>query len=34
VAGVFGHPQLWQKLLGGVTRDLLDGTTLPILMSH
>jgi len=34
VAGAFGHPKLWEKLLGGVTRDLLDHTRLPIFMSY
>ncbi|MGH6834888.1 MAG: universal stress protein [Methylocella sp.] len=34
VAGAFGHPRLWEKLLGGVTRDLLARMSLPILMSH
>jgi nucleotide-binding universal stress UspA family protein len=34
VAGAFGHPRLWEKLLGGVTRDLLDGMKLPIFMSY
>ena len=34
VAGAFGHPKLWEKLLGGVTRDLLDGMNFPIFMSH
>lgn len=34
VAGAFGHPKLWEKLLGGVTRDLLGGMQLPILMSY
>ncbi len=34
VAGAFGHPRLWEKLLGGVTRDLMARMTLPILMSH
>jgi len=34
VAGAFGHPSLWEKLLGGVTRDLLDHLTLPLMMSH
>jgi len=33
VAGAFGHPKVWEKLLGGVTRDLLARMTLPILMS-
>ena len=34
VAGAFGHPRLWEKLLGGVTRDLMARMALPILMSH
>jgi nucleotide-binding universal stress UspA family protein len=34
VAGAFGHPKLWEKLMGGVTRDLLARMTLPILMSY
>ena len=34
VAGAFGHPRLWEKLLGGVTRDLLARMSLPIMMSH
>ncbi len=34
VAGAFGHPRLWEKLLGGVTYDLLARMTLPIFMSH
>ena len=34
VAGAFGHPRLWEKLLGGVTRDLLDHMSLPIFMSY
>ncbi len=34
VAGAFGHPKLWEKLMGGVTCGLLDGMTLPVLMSH
>jgi nucleotide-binding universal stress UspA family protein len=34
VAGAFGHPRLWEKILGGVTHDLLARMTLPILMSH
>jgi nucleotide-binding universal stress UspA family protein len=34
VAGAFGHPKLWEKLLGGVTRDLLDCMNFPIFMSH
>jgi nucleotide-binding universal stress UspA family protein len=34
VAGAFGHPRLWEKLLGGVTRDLLDGMKFPIFTSY
>jgi len=34
VAGAFGHPRLWEKLLGGVTHDLLARMSLPIMMSH
>ncbi len=34
VAGAFGHPRLWERLLGGVTRDLLTRMNLPVLMSH
>jgi nucleotide-binding universal stress UspA family protein len=34
VAGAFGHPRLWEKLMGGVTRDLLACMSLPLLMSY
>ena len=34
VAGAFGHPRLWEKLLGGVTHDLIAHMTLPIFMSY
>lgn len=34
VAGAFGHPRLWEKMMGGVTRDLLARMSLPVLMSH
>ena len=34
VAGAFGHPRLWEKMLGGVTRDLLARMNLPVLMSY
>ncbi len=34
VAGAFGHPRLWEKMLGGVTHDLLTRMSLPIFMSH
>jgi nucleotide-binding universal stress UspA family protein len=34
VAGAFGHPRLWEKMLGGVTHDLIARMNLPIFMSH
>ncbi len=34
VAGAFGHPRLWEKMMGGVTRDLLARMSLPLLMSY
>jgi nucleotide-binding universal stress UspA family protein len=34
VTGAFGHPKLWEKLFGGVTRGLLDRMTMPTLMSN
>ena len=34
VAGAYGHARLWEKMLGGVTRDLLADLRLPVLMSH
>jgi nucleotide-binding universal stress UspA family protein len=34
VAGAFGHPRLWEKMLGGVTHELIAHMALPILMSH
>jgi nucleotide-binding universal stress UspA family protein len=34
VAGAYGQPKLWEKMMGGVTRDLLTRMTLPILMSY
>lgn len=34
VAGAFGHPRLWEKILGGVTHDLIARMSLPIFMSH
>jgi nucleotide-binding universal stress UspA family protein len=33
VVGAYGHARLWEKLLGGVTRDILIRTAMPILMS-
>lgn len=34
VAGAYGHPKLWEQVMGGVTRDLLEQMTLPTLMSY
>ncbi len=34
VAGAFGHPRLWEKMLGGVTHDLIAHMRLPVFMSH
>ena len=34
VAGAFGHSQMWEQVMGGVTCDLLAQMTLPILMSY
>jgi nucleotide-binding universal stress UspA family protein len=34
VAGAFGHARLREKLLGGVTRDLLARMSLPLMMTH
>jgi nucleotide-binding universal stress UspA family protein len=34
VAGTFGHPRLWEKMMGGVTADLLARMKLPVLMSY
>jgi len=34
VMGVFGHSRLRELLLGGVSRDLLDGSEIPLLLSH
>jgi nucleotide-binding universal stress UspA family protein len=34
VTGAYGHSKLWENLVGGVTRDLLDHMTFPIFMSH
>ena len=34
VAGAYHHAQLRERLLGGVSRDLLDHLTVPVLMSH
>jgi nucleotide-binding universal stress UspA family protein len=34
VAGAFGHARLWEKMLGGVTNDLIARMRLPVFMSH
>jgi nucleotide-binding universal stress UspA family protein len=34
VAGAYHHSRLRESLLGGVSRDLLDHMTVPVLMSH
>jgi nucleotide-binding universal stress UspA family protein len=34
VAGAYHHSHLREELFGGVTRDLLDHMTVPVLMSH
>lgn len=34
VAGAYGHSRVREMLLGGVTRRLLEGMTLPVLLSH
>jgi len=34
VAGAFGHSRLKERIFGGVSRDLLQNMSLPMLMSH
>jgi nucleotide-binding universal stress UspA family protein len=34
VMGAYGHSRLQERLLGGVTRGMLESTTVPTLMSH
>jgi nucleotide-binding universal stress UspA family protein len=34
VAGAYHHSQLREALVGGVSRELLDHMTVPVLMSH
>ncbi len=34
VMGGFGHTRLWELVLGGVTRTMLEAMTVPVLMSH
>jgi nucleotide-binding universal stress UspA family protein len=34
VMGAYGHSRLGERVLGGVTRDILQHTIMPVLMSH
>lgn len=34
VMGGYGHSHLQERILGGVTRDMLQAMTVPTLMSH
>jgi nucleotide-binding universal stress UspA family protein len=34
VMGAYGHSRFRESLLGGATRDMLEGTSLPLLMAH
>ncbi len=34
VIGGYGHPRVWEIVMGGVTRALLQRMTVPVLMSH
>ena len=34
VMGGYGHSRLHERILGGVTRDMFDSMTVPVLMSH
>jgi nucleotide-binding universal stress UspA family protein len=34
VMGAYGHSRLEERLLGGVTRGMLQSMTVPTLMSH
>lgn len=34
VMGGYGHSRLQERVLGGVTRDMLSCMTVPVLMSH
>ena len=34
VMGAYGHARLREIILGGVTRDLLKQSSLPLLMAH
>lgn len=34
VMGGYGRSRLWELVLGGVTRTMLETMTVPVLMSH
>jgi Universal stress protein UspA and related nucleotide-binding proteins len=34
VMGAYGHTRGQERLLGGVTRTILESMTVPVLMSH
>lgn len=34
VIGAYGHSRIWEFLVGGTTQDLLERTTVPVLMSR
>jgi nucleotide-binding universal stress UspA family protein len=34
VMGAFGHPRLQEFILGGATKEVLDSTSIPLLMAH
>ncbi|MES2145952.1 MAG: universal stress protein, partial [Pseudomonadota bacterium] len=34
VMGAYGHSRLREAILGGATRDILDGAKLPVFMAH
>ena len=34
VMGAYGHSRMREAILGGATRDMLEGAELPLLMAH
>jgi nucleotide-binding universal stress UspA family protein len=34
VMGAYGHSRLRETVLGGVTRELIQSTTVPLLLAH
>jgi nucleotide-binding universal stress UspA family protein len=34
VMGAYGHSRLREAVLGGATRQILEHTTIPVLMAH